>query len=249
MSIYLEIIGKRAIINIDRPAKRNAFTMEMWRALPMLLDEVSKSNAKLVILKSATAGMFSAGADIKELLEHKDDNEWVIENQEAINSAFQTLAAFELPTIAQIDGDCIGGGCGLALACDIRVATENARLGITPAKLGIVYPLHDTKLLVDLVGPSKAKFILYSGSFFDAQKSLQMGLIDAIDDDIERIAAPIEACSRFTQISSKRMISRVLNGQFKDDEYTLGLFRSAFSGKDFNQGVQAFIEKRKPDFE
>lgn len=157
MTLRLESEGTVARLLIDRAAKRNAFDQAMWAALPGLVAEaVASPAARVMVLQAADEGAFCAGADIAELMANKDDAAWRAANHAAIGKAQSMLARAAKPTIAFIDGDCVGGGCGLAMACDIRVATPRARFGITPAKLGLVYPLHDTKLLVDLVGPGRA---------------------------------------------------------------------------------------------
>ena len=157
MTLRLESEGTVARLLIDRAAKRNAFDQAMWAALPGLVAEaVASPAARVMVLQAADEGAFCAGADIAELMANKDDAAWRAANHAAIGKAQSMLARAAKPTIAFIDGDCVGGGCGLAMACDIRVATPRARFGITPAKLGLVYPLHDTKLLVDLVGPGQA---------------------------------------------------------------------------------------------
>ena len=180
MNLRLEQQGKVAHLLIDRADKRNAFTMEMWQAMPKLLAQAEANPAaRVLILRSADGGAFCAGADIKELLANKDDAPWRSANQAAINKVQHMLARLAMPTIAFVEGDCVGGGCGLALACDMRVATQGARFGITPAKLGLVYPLHDVKLLVDLVGPGQAKRILYTGGLIDAEEARRIGLIEA----------------------------------------------------------------------
>ena len=173
MTLRLTRDGAAAHLVIDRAAKRNAFDLSMWHALPGLLDEAR--DARLLILRSAEPGTaFCAGADIRELIANKDDIAWRAENQRAINAAQYALARAPMPTLAFVEGDCVGGGCGLALACDLRVATPAARFGITPAKLGLVYPLHDVKLLTDLVGPGQAKRMLYTGALLDAQEALRI---------------------------------------------------------------------------
>lgn len=127
-----------------------------------------------------------------------------------------------------------------------------ARLGITPAKLGIVYSLFDTKLLVDLVGPARAKRILFTGALHDADTALAIGLIDQIAADplaeADALARTIAANAQHSVRSSKAIIRRILDGQADDDERTLALFRDAFTLPDFAEGVAAFRAKRKPDF-
>jgi enoyl-CoA hydratase/carnithine racemase len=249
MTLTLTINGPIATLAIDRAAKRNAFNQAMWDALPDLLAKAMADPAvRLMMLASAADGVFCAGADIGELLANKDDAAWRTANQAAINRAQYELARAAKPTIAFIDGDCVGGGCGLALACDIRVATPRARLGITPAKLGLVYPLHDTKLLTDLVGPGQAKRMLFTGALLDAAEALRIGLVDLIADSAEDLAATIAAASPHSCRHIKDFVRRILDGQTDDDAETLAVFAAAFTGPDFLEGTTAFVQKRKPEF-
>jgi enoyl-CoA hydratase/carnithine racemase len=249
VTVRLEKDGATAHLLIDRADKRNAFDMAMWTALPRLLAHAAEDpELRLLVLHAAEPGAFCAGADIAELLANKDDPQWRAANQSAINRAQFELTRFPLPTIAFIDGDCIGGGCGLALACDLRVATTRARFGITPAKLGLVYPLHDVKLLTDLVGPGQAKRLLFTGSLIEAEEALRIGLVEALSEEIAMFAEPILAASSSSTRSIKGFIRRVLDGQVADDAETLGIFAQAFTGPDFLEGTSAFVEKRKAEF-
>lgn len=248
MTLRLEIDGPVARILIDRAEKRNAMTTAMFDTLPALVAEAVTGPARVVVLTSATPGFFCAGADIGELSANAANPEWRAANQAAINRAQYELARADRPTVAFVDGDCVGGGCGMALACDIRVATPRARFGITPAKLGLVYPLHDTKLLVDLVGPGQAKRILFTGALLTAEEALRIGLIDMIADSPADLLAGIAANSLHSQRQSKTVIRRILDGQATDDADTLEMFAGAFEGAHFKEGVSAFLDKRKPDF-
>ncbi len=245
----LEVIGGIARLLIDQPLKRNAMTTAMFEAIPGLLAEAeNKKHVRAIVLMSARAGMFCAGADIGELSGNADNPEWRRANQTAINAAQHALARADRPTVAFVDGDCVGGGCGLALACDIRVATVRARFGITPARLGLVYPLHDTKLLIDLVGPGQAKRILFTGDLLTAEEALRIGLIDLIADHPDDLIGSIAANSLHSQRESKAIVRRILDGQIDDDTETLATFAQAFEGRDFSEGVAAFLGKRKPVF-
>ncbi len=249
MTLRLEKDGATAHLVIDRPDKRNAFDMAMWQALPRLLAGAAEdAELRLLVLRAAEPGAFCAGADIGELLANKDDAQWRAANQSAINRAQFELTRFPLPTIAFINGDCIGGGCGLALGCDLRVATTRARFGITPAKLGLVYPLHDVKLLTDLVGPGQAKRMLFTGSLIEAEEALRIGLVEVLAEEIAMFAEPILSASRHSNRAIKAFIRRVLDGQVADDAETLSVFAQAFTGPDFLEGTSAFVEKRKPEF-
>ena len=244
------ITGDRvARLFINRADKRNAFNQAMWDQLPeLVLQAMADPTVRVLTIESAHPGIFCAGADIAELLANKDDAQWLAANQAAINRAQHVLARAEKPVIAYIDGDCVGGGCGIALAADIRVATPRARLGITPAKLGLVYPLHDTKLLVDLVGPGQAKRMLYTGMLLSAEEALRIGLVDEVADSPGQLEDLIAANSLHSTAAMKRFVRRVLDGQAEDDGATLDVFAAAFTGPDFLEGSSAFVAKRKPSF-
>jgi len=249
MTVRLEKDGPTARLLIDRPEARNAFNLAMWERIPPLLHEAVEDPAiRLIELRSAGGGAFCAGADIKELIANSDDSHWRETNQAEINRAQHSLARVGLPTVAFIEGDCIGGGCGLAMACDIRVATPAARFAITPAKLGLVYPLHDVNLLVDLVGPGQARRMLFTGSPIDAEEALRIGLAELMADDPCEITDAILASSPHSVFELKRFVRRVLDGQREDNADTLGIFAAAFVQPDFKEGSRAFVEKRKPQF-
>jgi len=238
---------------LDRPAKRNALDQAMWEALPALVDTaMADPAADILILGSTTPGIFCAGADIAEFAGHSADPAWRAANQAAIRAAQLAVARAPKPVIAAVDGDCIGGGCGLALAADIRIASPRARLGITPARLGLVYSLHDTKLLVDLVGPGQAKRMLFTGSLLDAGEAQRIGLVEELADDpmaaAGKLARSMQAASGFSQTAIKGIIRRILDGATDDDSDSAALFDSAFTGADFREGVCAFLERRPARF-
>ena len=249
MTVRLEQDGRVAHLLIDRADKRNAMNMAMWEAMPGLFEQAANDpDIRVLVIRSAEPGAFCAGADIRELLSHKDDATWRAANQAAINRVQFELARLALPTLAFVDGDCIGGGCGIALACDLRVATDKARFGITPAKLGLVYPLHDVKLLTDLVGPGQAKRMLYTGMLLDAKEALRIGLIETLAEEPDAVIESLLAASPHSIRETKRFVRRVLDGQCADDEETLRIFAEAFTGPDFLEGTTAFVQKRKPAF-
>jgi enoyl-CoA hydratase/carnithine racemase len=253
MSLRLERQGPVARLLIDRPDTRNAMTQAMWQGLPALVGEaMADDSVRVLLLGSSTPGMFCAGADIGELARCVGEESWRMANQQAIRASQYSLAHAPKPVIAAIEGDCVGGGCGLAIACDLRIAAPNARLGITPAKLGIVYSLFDTKLLVDLVGPAHAKRILFTADLMHADEALRVGLVDEVAADpmaaAHALAGTISERSQHSVRSSKTIIRRILDGQNDDDAATLAQFADAFTCPDFSEGVAAFRDKRKPRF-
>jgi enoyl-CoA hydratase/carnithine racemase len=251
--VRLSVAGRTARLELARPEKRNALDQAMWEAIPPLVEAAMANPAvRLLVLASATPGMFAAGADIAEFATASADPAWRAANREAIRAAQLSLARAPKPTLAIVDGDCVGGGCGLAIACDLRIASPRARFGITPAKLGLVYPLHDTRLLVDLVGPAWAKRLLTTGALIDAATALRIGLATDLADDPEALAAHIAtelaATSGASHRWAKATVARVLDGATDDDAASLALFDAAFTGADFAEGVAAFLARRPPAF-
>ena len=248
--IRLEWDGRVAHLVLDRAAKRNAITGAMWRAVPDLVADAA--DARALVLRAADEGAFSAGADIAEFAASARDPAWCSVNQAAIRAAMAAVRDCPAPTLALVEGDCVGGGCGLALACDLRIAGPAARFGITPAKLGLVYSLEDTKLLVDLVGPSQAKRILYTGALVGAAEAERIGLVTALAEEPDRMLDEwlhaLAGASGHSQRAAKRMVARVTAGQAQDDADTLAEFDTAFIGADFQEGVEAFLGKRRPVF-
>lgn len=251
--LRLDIAGGIARLLIDRAGKRNAFNQAMWEAFPGLVARAMADPAvRLLVVAAAAPGAFCAGADIGEFAAQSGNADWRRRNQAAIRATQVTLARAPKPTLAAIGGDCIGGGCGIALACDIRIAAPAARFGITPARLGLVYPLHDTKLLVDLVGPAQAKRLLYTARLIDAAEAHRMGLVEVLADDLDAaVAAETEAllaASAVTQAATKRIVARIAAGAHDDDAASAGEFDAAFTGADFAEGAAAFLAKRAPRF-
>lgn len=251
--LRIETRGAVARLLIERADKKNAFDQAMWERLPGLVEQAMRDpDVRLLIIQSAAPGTFSAGADLAEFATVARDPEWRRRNQAAIRRAQFELARAEKPTIALVEGPCVGGGCGIAIACDLRVAAPAARFGITPARLGLVYSLHDTKLLVDLVGPAQAKRILFTGQLIDAAEALRIGLVDLLAEDAgaaaQALADAIAAASPHSVTASKKMIRRILDGQAEDDPETQLQFDAAFDGADFHEGVSAFLAKRPPRF-
>ncbi|MBC7522123.1 MAG: enoyl-CoA hydratase/isomerase family protein [Sandarakinorhabdus sp.] len=251
--LRLETAGGIARLLIDRPEKRNAMDQAMWEAVPGLVAAAMADPAvRVLLVGSAHPGPFCAGADIAEFATGSGDQAWRARNQAAIRGTQISLARAAKPTIAMVDGDAVGGGCGIALACDVRIASPRARMGITPAKLGLVYPLHDTRLLVDLVGPAQAKRLLFSGMLIDAAEALRIGLVQVVADDLEAevtaLANAMIAMSPASQRATKAIIQRIAQGAHDDDTSSAAGFDEAFTGADFHEGVAAFLEKRKPVF-
>ncbi len=254
-ALYVERQGDIAYLILNRPDKLNAVTQKMWEAFPSLLADLEEDlNVKVLVIRGVDDSAFAAGADIAELKRVHAQSETSQTYSKAVADAEESLHKFPKPTLALIQGPCIGGGCAIALCCDIRFADTSARLGITPAKLGIAYSLAQTKRLVDVVGTATAKSILYTGNIISAEEAFRVHLIDHLieGDDLEHhvtdFARSVAASSQFSTRATKHFIHEILNGTNEDTTRTREIIQQAFAGEDFKEGTAAFIDKRKPIF-
>ncbi|MEB3372227.1 enoyl-CoA hydratase/isomerase family protein [Saccharopolyspora mangrovi] len=241
----LEVDQNVARITIDNSGKRNAMNAAMWHRLPELLAEITDDPQVRVVVLTGAGDAFCAGADISEL--HR------IEGPEgsATEPAERALLDCPLPTIALINGLCIGGGCQLAAACDLRIAAESARFGITPAKLGVVYPSSSIERLTELVGPSAAKLLLFSADFFDAERALGMRLVDEVVADpaarVAELAGTIAGRSQLSVRAAKELVDLAALRQ-PLGERAAHWHEVAGETGETAEGVTAFLERRLPDF-
>ncbi|MGI5404222.1 enoyl-CoA hydratase/isomerase family protein [Streptomyces sp. CA-135486] len=230
-----------ATVVISNPAKRNAMTADMWRALPGLLGELAADREVRALVLTGAGGTFCAGADISTLREPGD------EQQSLAVRAEEALAVFPKPTLAAVRGYCVGGGSQLAAACDLRFAAEGALFGVTPAKLGIVYPASSTRRLVSLVGPSAAKYLLFSGELIDTERALRTGLVDEVlpggelDKRVAEFTRVLVSRSLLTQAAAKEFAT----GRTDRDAHWV---EQARGSGDTAEGVAAFLERRAPRF-
>ena len=238
-----------ATISLNRPDKRNAMSHEMWVALGQHSHELAKDPAVRVLVVRGAGEHFCAGADIGGL--QAADPAYGMANDEAQNG----LAEFPKPTIAFIRGVCLGGGIQIAVSCDLRIADTTARVGITPARLGIMYPARSVERVVQLIGPSAAKHLLFSAEHIDAERALRIGLVDEVHepDAAEARLAAFTATlaterSQLTQQASKAMIDAVMAEGHVSDEVVDHWAAAMATSEDAKEGVAAFLERRAPRF-
>ena len=250
--IEIEFAPPLAWLRLNRPDRCNAMTKAMWLGLAdaaAVLD--GRADVRVVLVEGAGEN-FCAGADIFEFDEAFADAESVREYLAAIERGLFALASLEQPTIALIEGASIGGGLAVALSCDLRFAAEDAHIAIPPAKLGLVYGPVETRRLVDLIGPSRAKDLLFSGRRIETLEALAIGLIDRrfspalLRSEAEAYAKDLAALSKTSIRGAKTMVAAVVAGA---DEYlSRERVEAAALGEDFWEGRAAFAEKRKPKF-
>jgi len=246
--------GDIAELTINQPSKRNAMSYEMWEALPKLVAEVDADESVKVLVVRGAGDHFCAGADISEFETRRATAEGARLYNEHVEYAAHSLGDMRKPSVAMIQGFCIGGGCELALACDLRFASTSAKLGITPAKLGLVYSFSSTRQLVTAVGPSFAKYILFSGERLDAEEALRVHLVDRLfapdrlAEQTYEFARTIASRSQVSVRGAKLLIEKIAAGMDTPDEEATELPFAAVESEDYKEGVRAFLEKRPPVF-
>ncbi|MEV6315468.1 enoyl-CoA hydratase/isomerase family protein [Streptomyces sp. NPDC051776] len=232
-----------ATVVIHNPAKRNVMTTAMWREFPAVLDRLAADPGVRVLVLTGAGDTFCAGADIGALRES------AAESQGLAVAAEEALAAFPWPALAAVRGYCVGGGCQLAAACDLRFAAEGSSFGITPAKLGIVYPAPSTRRLASLVGPATAKYLLFSAELIDAERALRTGLVDEVlpagdlGKRVAEFAGVLASRSLLTQAAAKEFASAPTLPE-REAHWS----RLARESGEAAEGVSAFLERRAPRF-
>ncbi|MZE44876.1 enoyl-CoA hydratase/isomerase family protein [Streptomyces sp. SYP-A7193] len=230
-----------ATVVVHHPAKRNAMTAEMWRALPRVLDGLAADPGVRALVLTGEGATFCAGADISTLRESAEEAQGLAVRAE------EALAAFPKPTLAAVRGHCVGGGAQLAAACDLRFAEETALFGVTPAKLGVVYPASATRRLVALTGPATAKYLLFSGELIDAARALRTGLVDEVlpEGELGKRVAEFTRVLTSRSLLTQSAAKEFANGRTDRDAHWTAQARG--SG-DTAEGVAAFLERRQPRF-
>ena len=244
-----------ARVTIDRPDKRNALSSAEWQGLRAVAAQLVADPAlRVVLLQGAGDAAFSAGADIAEMQRNLADPVRMKAMQQVVLDAQADWERLPMPTIAVIRGACTGGGCGLALACDLRLASPDAFFAIPPAKLGLAYSLADTKRLQDLVGPSRAKEILFTGRRVGAAEALAIGLVnelvaaDALASRADALAREIAGNAANSVRAAKTVVAMIASGVLAETPESRRFYDESFGSPEFAEGARAFMEKRPPRF-
>ncbi|HTF33846.1 MAG TPA: enoyl-CoA hydratase [Myxococcota bacterium] len=249
--------GALGWIVFDHPERRNAISEQMWRALPQAATELAADPAvRVVVLRGAGEVAFVSGADISEFERIRTGGAATGDYDALTDTAFSALLAIKKPVIALIHGFCVGGGLALALSTDLRFASEDARFAIPAARLGLGYGEAGIRALVNLVGPSAAKEILFSARLFDAPEALRMGLLNGVfpkaslDQAVRSAAQAIADNAPLTLVAVKRVVGELGRDEaLRDRAGSAAAIRACFESEDYREGVRAFLEKRRPRFQ
>ena len=247
--------GAVARLLLNQPARRNALNRHMWRVIAAEAGRLAgDESVRAITIESAVAGMFSAGADISEFEKNYSDPSITNEVNAEISNAIESVASCPQPTLALIDGPCVGGSVALALACDIRLSSELATYSVTPSKLGLSYHPNDLRRLVNAVGLSGASELLYSGMRWSASRALQSGLVNTVtasigfSDHCQDLLTSICANSSTANRTIKQSMRYVVSENAENLLQAEHDFANLFSGADFREGREAFLQKRPARF-
>ena len=256
--IFFEQRDGVATVTFNRPERRNAITYEGWRQLRRIAEEIaSDDDVRVVVFTGAGELAFSAGADIADFDRYRHDAESAKGYAEAFDGALDAVESTPKPTISLIRGYCIGGGCELSMATDIRIATSGSRFAIPVAKLNILIGYKEMRRLVRLVGPGHANYILMSGRQIDAEEAARIGLVDRVvaEDEIEEyvygLAREMVPLAPLSQRRHKEIMQIVLENpgllDLTPEQEELPF--ANFDSEDFIEGRRAFLERRSPRFQ
>jgi len=248
--VAVTVAGPVATLWLNRAAKRNAITHAMWQGIADICESLLERHEVRVLVVRGVGDHFCAGADIGE--RGSVDADAYLAATRAAEAGLHDLPK---PTIAFVTGSCVGGGAEIAIACDLRFADTTARLGITPARLGIVYPSFAIERAVRLLGPSATKHLLYSAELIDAERALRIGLVDEVHEPgaaLERLEAftMLLATERsaLTQQASKQLVAAVVRDGAIPAALSKRWADEVADSPDQVEGAAAFAERRPPRF-
>jgi enoyl-CoA hydratase/carnithine racemase len=245
-----------AWLTLRNPARLNAVRLEMWEAIPGALAPLAAdADVRVVVMRGHGTDAFASGADISEFQERRSDPASAAAYEEVTARAFEALVGFEKPLVAMIHGVCIGGGLAIAASADLRVAADDARLALPPARLGIGYHMGGVERIVQIVGPSAASEIFFTARQYTAAEALRIGLVNQVVPKadlkpfMERYASGIATNAPLTLRAAKRAIRETQRDPAsRDHDAVQRLIAACFSSQDYAEGVRAFLEKRLPRF-
>jgi len=248
--------GHVGYVIFNNPERRNAVSLEMWEATARILDDFGNDkDIRVVVLTGAGDKAFVSGADISRFENERANEEAILRYNRTVERANTAIYEYPKPTIAMIRGFCIGGGVGLALSCDLRICSQDSRFAVPAAKLGLGYPYHGLKKLVDVVGIAFAKEIFYTARQFDAEEARLMGLVNRLvpaaelEAYVANTARTIAENAPLTIAATKFSIGEVVKDETKRDlARAAELVKQCFESRDYTEGRTAFMEKRKPVF-
>lgn len=254
--VRVRLEGVALHLVFDNPARHNALSVDMWQALPPLLARAAADErVRLVVFQGAGGRAFASGADISQFEEQRASQDAVARYEALSEEALGAIQRFPRPTLACVSGWCLGAGVNVAMACDIRIAADDAMFGIPAARMGLGYRDSALKNLIDLVGVGPAKDLFFTARRIDAAEALRLGLVTRV---AAAAALPALLAEYVGAIGDNAPLTiaaaKATAGALLDVEPGAGLERSraltraCFDSEDYAEGRRAFMEKRRPVF-
>ncbi len=253
--IHLHRAGAVATIVLDHPEVLNALTAAMWRQLGETVRHLSTERTiRVIVIRGAGDQAFSSGADIREFPVRRMGLTAAWAYDRLVSAALEAIQEAPQPVIAVVRGLAVGGGLELAAACDVRIAADDARLGLPIGRLGVMPGLAETRALLRLLPPGKVVELVLRGELLSAAEAVEIGLLTEVVP-VERIEAAVQrwverllAQSSDTLRATKAMVRLATSGSTLDDAHYRALLASVYEGEAYREGVRAFLEKRAPKF-
>lgn len=254
-TIQFEVKDNLARLTLASPARRNAMSYGMWSAMPELIKRCEADAGIRAIILTGSGEHFCAGADISEFGDKRSDEAGAKAYETAVKAANAALLNASKPTIALVRGTCYGGGVGLALACDIRIARDDARFRVPAARLGLGYALDNLQLVVARIGFAAAADLLFSARVFDAAQAERDGLVrmvfalDEFDRRSDEYLQQIANNAPLTLVAAKLALVELMKGESaRDPKIVARAVAECFASQDYAEGRKAFAERREPVF-
>lgn len=255
-SVRYETAHGIATLTIDQPARMNAMTFDMWASVPGLVKRAEDDRSvRVIVVTGAGDKAFCAGADISQFGERRTGEEAVRAYDRAVAAGMAALHDAAKPTVAVICGICFGGGCAMALTCDLRLATADSRFRVPAARLGLGYGFSSVKMMVKKLGMGPVADILLSARILDATDAERAGLVhrvlprEAFEAGVKDYVGMIAANAPLTLAAIKRALVELAKPEAEQDAAAVdALVAKCFDSADYKEGQKAFLEKRLPDF-
>ncbi len=249
-----DINGSVGVVTFNRPEARNALTWDMYDALVAACEAAESAGEVRVLIIRGAGGAFAAGTDISQFREFAT-GEAGVAYERRLDAVIDRIERLAMPTIAEVDGAAVGGGCAIALACDFRVCSDRARFGVPVSRtLGNCLSIANTARMVDLLGVAVTKDLLLSGRLVDATEARQLGLatlvmpVDQLAAETARFAAELATRAPGTIAATKAMLLRLRDHRRPPAGSADDILRACYGSNEFKEGVAAFLEGRKPQF-
>jgi enoyl-CoA hydratase/carnithine racemase len=253
-NVAWDINGSVAVVTLNRPEARNALTWEMYDAIVEACDAAEAARDVRALIIRGSGGAFAAGTDISQFREFTS-GEAGVAYERRLDAVIDRVERLSIATIAEVDGAAAGGGCAIAMACDLRICSERAKFGVPVSRtLGNCLSMANTARLVDLIGPARTRDLLLTGRMVDAHEALAVGLASLIvpaaelEQEAFKIAAELSTRARSTIVATKAVLLRLRDHRRPPPGIADDIIRDCYASREFKEGVTAFLDGRKPNW-